>query len=872
MEKTCYEDDKDVIYNLWPGPSTVNVTITTVEEQDLLGFTIQYGQTGDIKKLTGTLPSGATDLGSCTTADLFVSGKPETTGRISFTLTLSNSSASKTEEVIIDVLPSIDRVPYTPGPMARIVAEIETRFGDSPYWRGIDYLDLTMLQVQDGEVTATVAENQGGSASFTLLNDLDGQNLLSDSLTWHKGTVQKLVPGIYVKIDLIEKGQYLGRITDGFISTISAEEDKVTIEIGDGNAFLGKQGTTLRRNYYNRDSTMTFLLPIGVETVDSVTRYYASIKGIEGTPLVNTLMWSKIFDRDTGTRYNRIPSLKACSKIVIPCPDGASGLRQLRLRVGWPSEATKVSIAGHFRVLCGQDTLADVDASVDLNHSDSAYLDINLDWSKSLSESVIEVLISSISEDKARLFARTGSDNGESIIYDGVSYDWTPCYVLKYMTWESVSGASLDGTKIIVTSSSDNSWMAPESGSTQDGRAKIDVVTGKISTLEIMDDIAGHFGTVTHDTLTCTSWVGMFCIGGGYALDYLQKAADIPDDNGRKRSFIRTGFGQSKKVIIGDRYDVEDPAVSRYSYGDVEGCTPFVSFAPSLTIKNRPKIVTLRSTSTSTGSTTAKSLITTVSKTSGTAWPSYTTDDTLRFERTESAVSVNSVNEVRDAVLQAYGEMTSAELDEWEGEMVLPGIVLDLIRTSGQYAGSGIPITVTDSRYAMTDYAARIRQVAYDLNAMTTTVTLNNYSMVYSGQISDTVALAVTGASQAFAAGDSTFFNTQYVFIESDRIAYNVLGGYLRARVRKTDGTTTVVSMDNADVGILPDGRYIVQSEFVSDLDDVEDYGVDGILYNQNESLPPVVPIHSIPENLRPDAKKGQRVIVCIITTRVEGL
>lgn len=869
MEIKCYDNDAGASYILWPGPTTVNATVTIDEASDLCGFTIQYGQTGDIKKIT-SLPAGTTDLGTCTMIAMFSLSDPAE-GEYSFRLDMSNDGGSRSEDISVSVLLAMDKIPYTPGPMARIVAEIETRFGDNPFWRGVDYLDLTMLQVQGGEVTAIIAENEGGSASFTLLNNLDGQNLLSDSLTWHKGTVQKLVPGIYVKVDLIEKGQCLGRITDGFISTISADEDKVTIEIGDGNAFLGKQGTTLRRNYYNRDSTMSYLLPIGVETVGSVTRYYASIKGIEGTPLVNTLEWSRMLSKDTGSDGYLGWEMSKISKVVLPIPDGATSLRSIGLKVGWTSLAVSGTVRAHLRVMCGQDILADADASAYVEKTESKPLTVALDWSKTLASSTLEIYITDVESSSARLRTHDSSEGGY-VTYNGSRRDWEPYYEVSYSKWESVSGATLDGTKIIVTSTSDNGWMAPESGSTQEGRAKIDIVSGNISTLEIMDDIAGHFGTVTHDTLTCTSWVGMFCIGGGYALDYLQKAADIPDDNGRKRSFIRTGFGQSKKVIIGDRYDVEDSAVSKYSYGAVEGCTPFVSFAPHLTIKGRPKVVTLRSTSTSTGSSTAKSIITTVSKRAGTAWPKYTKDDTLRFERTESAVSVNSVNKVRDAMLQAYGEMTDAELDEWEGEMVLPGIVLDLIRTSGQYAGSGIPISVTDSRYAMTDYRCRIRQVAYDLNAMTTTVTLNNYTRVYSGQISDTVALAVTGASQAFAAGDSTFFNTQYVCVESDDIAYNVIGKYLRAHIRKTDGTTAVASMDGADVGILPDGRYIVQSEFVSDIEDVEDYGVDGIMYNPKETITPAIPMYKIPENLRPDAKKGQRVIVCIITSTVVGL
>lgn len=870
MKKVCYEDDKDVIYVLHPGPSSLNAVITTETAQDLHGFTIQYGETGEIKKLT-SLPAGTTDLGSCTTIDIFSIGKPASTGSIRFTLTLSTDSKSVSEDISIDILPSIERIPYTPGPSARIVAEIETRFGDNPYWRGEDYLDLTMLQVQGGEVTAMIAENQGGSASFTLLNDFEGQNLLSDSLTWHKGTVQRLVPGIYVKIDLIERGEYLGHITDGFISTISPDEDKVTIEIGDGNAFLGKQGTTLRRNYYNRSSTLSFLLPIGVETVSSVTRYYADIKGINGTPLVNTLMWSRILDKDTGSDGYLGRELNKVSKVVLSIPEEAINLRSLGLKVGWTSLTVSDTVKAHLRVMCGQDILADTDASVYVGRSESKPLTVALDWSKDLSASTLDIYITDVGSSSARLRTHDSSEGGY-LTYDGNRKDWEPYYTLSYSKWEAVSGATLDGTKIVVASTSDNGWMAPESGSTQDGRAKIDIVTGEISTLEIMEDIASHFGGASHGALSCTSQIGTFCVGGGYALDYMQKASDLPDDAGRRRAFLRTGFGQYSTIHIGDRYNVDDSALARYSYGSVDGHTPFVSFSPRLTIKGRPKIVTLRSTSTATGSTTAKSIITSVSIRSGTAWPSPTLKKDLHFERTESAISVNSVNTMKGAISQAYGELCSEDIDRWEGEMVLPGIVTDLIRTSGQYAGSGIPISITDSRYAMADYHARVKQVEYDLNTMKTTLTLTNFSAIYSGQIPDTVALAVTGASQAFAAGDSTFFNTQYVFLEDVGITYNVISKYLRAIVRKIDGSTAVMSMDGADVGILPDGRYIVQGEFTSDLDDVADYGVEQIMHNAQSTVPPYVPSYTIPENLRPDAKKGQRVIVCIVTNTVGGL
>lgn len=869
MKEVCYEDDKDVIYALWTGPTVVNATITSVDTVDLHGFRIQYGQTGDMKKLD-ELSGTSTDLGACTMITL--SGTPTSLGEIAFTLTMSNDFGSRTEEISVRILESIERIPYTEGQMARIVAEIETHFGDPQgyLWEGVDFLDLTTLQVQGGEVSATIAENQGGSATFTLLNDLDGQNLLSESLTWFKGTVQRLVPGIYVKIDLIEKGQFLGRITDGFISTISAEEDKVTIEIGDGNAFLGKQGTTLRRNYYNRESTQTFLLPIGKLTKDSQDYYFADLGTVGGTPLVNTLSWSHTLTEDTGTNDYSGIKFKDVSKIVLSLPDDVQQLFSIGFRMSSRELAFKAKGSAHFKILCGTEIFADADISFDLPDAHSSkVVEIPLDWSKK-PVGKLTILISNVHESSSGTVGlrKHDSSQGGKITYTGYDFNWEPYYVLRYAVWESVSGATLDGTKILVTATSENAWMAPEGGDTQDGRAKLDITLSEASTLGIMEDIAGHFGTVSHDTLSCASEVGSFCIGGGYALDYLQKAADIVDPSGRRRTFLRTGFGDSSRMLIGDRYNVDDDPIASYSYGEVEGCVPFVSFSPHLTIKNRPKMVTLRSGSTVSGSTTASSIITTVSVLPGTAWASRYDATGHRFEKTESAMSVNSVNNVEDAVKQAYGEISSAEIDQWEGEMTLPGIVLDLIRTSGQYVGSGIPISVTDSRYAMTDYRCRIRQVAYDLNAMTTTITLNNYSMEYSGQISSTVALAVTGASQAFAAGDSTFYNTQYLYLETDDIGMHSQAKYLGANVRQKDSTNYFKRLEPS-IGILPDGRYLIQAEFVSEAENADDYGLFEILHKGTKASAPLATGYTIPENLRPDAFKGQRIIICIVTRRV---
>lgn len=840
-------DGEEQIFIVLNSMSTTDCSIELdegVESLYLNGLTLQYGAQNTVDRSNATTLTAGQSLGQCALIALF--GRANSPGNFSFKIHIGDSYV---ETVNVSVSEGLSTIPYTPDKTARIVARIEKD--------GVqDYLDLTFLQVQGGEVTAERAENRAGSARFTLLNDWQKKNLLSDNLTWAKGTVRKLVPGIYVKIDLIEKGQYLGPIIDGYITTITAREDKVDIEIGDGIAFLGRQGTTLRRNYYNINGVSNVLLDIGVETGDT-TRYYADLSGIDGTPQTSTLQWTEYDTEDTGIDGYLGRELNKVSVATVPIPSRANAtLRSLGLMVGWESLTVSDTVRAHLRVVCGSEVLADADASVYVGRSESKLLTVALDYTKPISASTLTAYISDVGSSNSRL--RVHNSSSGTIVYDGNTLSQEAYYRLEFTKWRSVTDTiSYESDRIYIAATSENEWMAPRSGTTEKGRAKMNVVFGDTQTDYILSDIGSHFGTAEIVGTECTAGIGIFSIGGGYALDYMQKAADITDSAGRSRSFYRFGFGSERKVLVGDRYKVSDTSAMHLCYGaDLEeGRIPFASFEPSLTLKGRPNLVTIRATASKESDSSSSMIIASVPA------------DTERLETVESVIAGSNVTSQKDAVVQAYGELTSNELDQWEGQIVLPGIVLETVATSGSHAGSGVPVEITDRRYGLSSYHARVRQVAYDFNAMTTTVTLSNYDAAYSGQIATTVVLAVTGMSQAFSyASDSTAFNTQYVYLPEKEDHPYKIGTNVFAYVKKNDDTTTPIKIEDITVGILPSGKAIMQGSFIG-IDNAVPYGVTQISFGNGG---PILKPYPIPENLRPDAYLNQKILFEIVLTEVE--
>lgn len=84
----------------------------------------------------------------------------------------------------------------------------------------------------------------------------------------------------------------------------------------------------------------------------------------------------------------------------------------------------------------------------------------------------------------------------------------------------------------------------------------------------------------------------------------------------------------------------------------------------------------------------------------------------------------------------------------------------------GTYVG-GAPVRIYDTRYGMSGYAARVKEVTLDFTEQTTLLTLNNYSEMYANSVIDSSKMAYSAGGLAVEASSSDLFTLQYVRLES---------------------------------------------------------------------------------------------------------
>lgn len=148
----------------------------------------------------------------------------------------------------------------------------------------------------------------------------------------------------------------------------------------------------------------------------------------------------------------------------------------------------------------------------------------------------------------------------------------------------------------------------------------------------------------------------------------------------------------------------------------------------------------------------------------------------------------------------------SKTLDRWEGTVVLPDIVLGYISTSG----SGAVVAVTDSRYGLSSYKMRAVQVKYDVNTMTTTITLDNYDRTYDNAIGDNTSMAMVGVNRAMITDLCSDWNLQYVRLEGQGVPPSQ-----SVQVYDSERSEWVTASESTVIA-MPDGHYVVYGRFRS--------------------------------------------------------
>lgn len=173
-----------------------------------------------------------------------------------------------------------------------------------------------------------------------------------------------------------------------------------------------------------------------------------------------------------------------------------------------------------------------------------------------------------------------------------------------------------------------------------------------------------------------------------------------------------------------------------------------MAFAPSMTLHYRPRLAVTKGT-----------------KDDGTPIIIAVRDPDVSVGSSSSIVD-GSVTTVEDAALSSYSEVVTNRSTDWEGQVKLSGIYDEFMVSEGAYIG-GSPIRIYDSRYGMSGYAAKVREVELNFSEQTTTLVLNNYSEMYANSIIDSSRMAYSAGNLAVEASSSDLFTIQYVRLES---------------------------------------------------------------------------------------------------------
>lgn len=712
------------------------------------------------------------------------------------------------------------------------------------------YIDVSDLLVSGGRPVTHINENKPGSATFSVRNDYtkQGCNLLTDCTLWSYDIGPKPIhTGMYVEIKDGPEGPVL---MDGRITTITSKAEVIDIEIGDGIAFLGKQGTTIRRNFYGESSGFQWF----DSAVDETDKVYLDLGANEGIVDTNQVYWS--FPKEEVTTPPTGPyniTTRALGRITIGAQE-PKFIRELDVRVV-RNDTSRKEFTFNVDVSVGSETLQSFVYTMTLGGTSGTEFKqywIPITFNPPILAKEMHIDITCDKYDQFVLFGYdpNKTDRG-SIVINGETTPGLIASKITYDTLESVQvGAGSSSSRIYPNVEKDGMRGEPTSY-----RGRVFVTVGEVPTVEIMQYLGRRAWHRVQVGGRCSASIGLARVGGGYALDYLQTMADVVDGTGIRHAFISRDKGMN--LLIGDRYNVDDDPKMRIVYGgdmtsDEE--VPFVSFNPTMTLKNRPAMVTLRATST-TGSDNAPTIVTLMDLNA------YGSSGVP----VETVSSTTSVASDRDAVREAYGLLTSNALDSWEGAVVLPGIVNGLIERAGDYAGSGIPIRITDSRNGIFDYPARVRQVSHDWNAMTTTVTIGNYDLAVLNRISDTVAMASKGNAEAFSASSSaTAYNTQYLwdfFSRSSNVVVNRGKTNTLQIVVERQGGETVVEVVDKSIGLLPDGSAVIQGRITSALADVDPYGVVAYIVNGERV--------NVGQDYRPDFYIGQTLVISLTFEKV---
>lgn len=620
------------------------------------------------------------------------------------------------------------------------------------------YIDLDDIQ---GPKMKFV-ENYGVTGSLTIVNDIgsSANNLLSSSCTlWSSGS-GALKPGMFLHI---WKGSRTNANKLGvfIITQISPSDDLIDVTFGDCIQILRATGADYFRNHYTGAQQHSDENAYGGWSSSDGMLYLEKPSGVTLDAANGDVQWAV---NDTLEYSDSVSQLMAFGS------GNGSATFTFTLNADWLFQYTLTKGNGVFLKCRIRTYVANsLVNTTTYNETSSSSSDRNrtiyLSSPAYVRNRTIKIVIDNITD--------TYGADFDMVSFSGSTFSYVDLGINDYETG-SVSGVMLqttfntahyeyatageedpdDDTIYYVTGIENVSSINSSLGSPAfDGRARITylVTEGGMLMSEVFEAICEAAG-IDATVITSTREVGIMRCGGDYFHNYLLALADMEEPSGsyagRQHAFMasRTEWGN---IRMGYRHKASDASAGTIYYagdGDRSG-EPMMAFTPTMTMQYRPYLAVTRGT-----------------KDDGTPIIIAMRDPDVDVGSATSLVD-GSITEVEDAALSSYAEIVTNRSTDWEGQVQISGIFLDFF-DEGTYVG-GSAVRIYDSRYGMSGYQARVKEVQLDFTNQTTTLVLNNYSETYSNSIVDSTKMAYSAGSLAVEASSSDLFTLQYVRLES---------------------------------------------------------------------------------------------------------
>lgn len=724
------------------------------------------------------------------------------------------------------------------------------------------YADITYKMIAQPIITKNV--NRGGSFTFSLPNKYFGtsDNYISDTFSgWNTGSAQAIDWGMYVSVEDLQSDGTTIPIIDGIITTIDVNDTVISFECADMLAIFGRQGTELHRNYYDQSTYSAWFKALSGGDADKIEVDITDILNAGGTP-ITPIYYRKpqpvTIAKGSGVVEIRTPTVISSGTITgIVRSEFTANEVFSKYVVNMRSNVSQSPTAKFdFRLYNNNGLLKTVtvtktlstgtwDATVDFGMllSPGAYtLEIEMTESVGGGSNMTYVYTSASSYTGTitRIHYVNGTPTVDETITNKVFGHIETTYVSKQVTASSVVG-----NKLIITSIADVGSISadkPDLIYPAESRCNIPYTSGTVAVEDIMEHIAGRLGAtdIEIEPMSPGSQLNLFRTGGGYALDYLQKLADISNADGDMMSF--TAYRESNQLCFraGRRRSSADAPSRMVSIG-----IDLISSSLRKTMKSRPSRAMLRGTI-SGKNTEDKPVIAIVRNASLEGRRGLPLDTVI----TDS----NSLT-VADAIISAYGQVNS-DAEDWEGEMTIAGIIPDMIDRDGANAGSGKVLSVSDYRYPDIDNTPMVvTSVKYDYEKCTTTVKVSNAPRMFSSQVSDGVAEAYSVGDVAINSSNTTLYKTQYCYLSmSTGVSMRTSGN---DAILNVDGSLTYHATE-ISVYRLPTGKSLLYCAFQMPASGCTNtkYGTRSLTIVGNTTV-----TVNIPADDRPDAYNDQYII-----------